>query len=248
MRPLLASVALLACVAGCSSSSTRTVSGQLSLTQLHPVNAQVVAISSAGRVFRAPIAANGSFSISLPTNATYTMRFANATTAANRYDAFATLAPRTPSGSTHWFTLTSGGTIRLGLVSRVGTTAKATAGLQTQSDGSDSEGSDGAEAGEQEDDGAEACDLSGGSDDADVDSDHDLNDDVDSDHDGTPDAADTHDDRATCASKGDDDCSLDGDEEKELDDDANQSCSGGGGGATDGGPAIGSPAPVPGLI
>jgi len=237
MRPLLASIAMLACAAGCSSSSTRTVSGQLDLTQLRPVNAQVVAISSAGRVFRAPIATNGSFSISLPTNATYTMRFANATTAASRYDAFATLAPRTATGSKHWFTLTSGGANQLGLVSRAGTTAKPSAGLLTQSDGSDTEGSDSAESGEQEDDGAEACDLSGGQDDADVESAHDVADDVDSDHDGTPDSSDTTDNRAVCASKSDDgeQCKMSDDDEKELDDDANKPCSGGG--ASDGGSA-----------
>src|SRR5689334_1066359 len=178
MLPLLAVATF-----GCSSGS-RTVSGTLDLTQMHPTNAQVVAISSTGRVFRAPIAANGAFTISLPTQTNYTIRFANATNVAGRYDAFATLAPHRAGATTHWFTLTSGGAIQLGVVARVGTGVKAAGGLSTLSDGADdSSGSESADESEHEDDGAEACDLSGGQDDADVESEHDVNDSVDSDHD-----------------------------------------------------------------
>jgi hypothetical protein len=239
MIPILAAVAAVGC-----SSSTRTVSGQLDLTQMYPTNAQVVAISSSGHVFRAPIAASGAFSISLPTQASYTIRFANATSVAQRFDAFATLAPRRAGVSTHWFTLTSGAAIQLGRVARPGTTAaKTTAGLTTASDGVDDGSSDSADdKGEQEDDGAEACDLSGGTDDADVESDHDVNDDVDSDHDGTPDSMDTHDDRNTCSTASQDGCKLSDDESKELDDDADKSCTAGGSGGS-----TGTPTPVPGL-
>ncbi|MCU1280976.1 MAG: hypothetical protein JWM53_4522 [bacterium] len=240
MIPIIAAVAAMGC-----SSGTRTVSGQLDLTQMHPTNAQVVAISSAGHVFRAPIAANGAFSISLPTQASYTIRFANATNVAQRFDAFATLAPRRAGVSTHWFALTSGAAIQLGRVARPGTAAvKPSAGLSTASDGADDGSSDGAgEQGEQEDDGAEACDLSGGADDADVESDHDVNDAVDSDNDGTPDSVDTQDDRSTCGTKSDDGCKLSDDESKELDDDADKSCTAGGGGST----GTPTPTPAPGL-
>ena len=212
-------------------------------------NAQVVAISSTGRAFRAPIAQNGAFSLSLPTHASYTLRFANATSVANRYDAFATLTPHRPSGATHWFTLTDGGAIDLGLVSRAAAgTARPASQLSTASDsagdGSSSSGMDGS--GEQEDDGAEACDLSGGSDDADVASQHDVNDAVDSDHDGTPDSVDTKDDAtcssagATSSSGGGDDCELSDSESKDLDESADQPCAASGG-------AVAATA-VPGLI
>jgi hypothetical protein len=240
MIPLVAAIAAVGC-----SSGTRTVSGQLDLTQMQPTNAQVVAISSSGRVFRAPIAASGAFSISLPTQASYTIRFANATNVANRYDAFATLAPHRAGATTHWFTLTSGAAIQLGRVARPGTTAAArpAAGLSTSSDGAD-DGGDSAndDQGEHEDDGAEACDLSGGADDIDVESDHDVNDSVDSDQDGQPDSVDNQDDRSTCSSKSDDGCKLSDNESKELDDDADQSCNSGSGGGT-----TGTPTPAPGV-
>lgn len=249
MRTLMISLMALA-LGGCSSSGTRTVSGQLDLTQMRLSNAQVVAISSTGRVFRAPIATSGAFNIALPTHASYTLRFANATNAAGRYDAFATLTPHRPSGATHWFTMTSGAAIDLGLVSRAGTTApRAAGGLSTASDGTGSDSgadSSGMTSGEQEDDGAEACDLSGGSDDADVESQNDVNDSVDSDHDGTPDSADDQND-ATCSAAGStgsgDDCEVSDSEGKDLDESADQPCSGGGIGA--GSTPV---TPAPGLI
>lgn len=245
MRTLMISLMALA-LGGCSSSSTRTVSGQLDVTQMRLANAQVVAISSTGRVFRAPIASSGAFNIALPTHASYTLRFANATNSAGRYDAFATLTPQRPSGATHWFTMTSGAPINLGLVSRAGTTApRAAGGLSTASDGTGSDSgadSSGMSSGEQEDDGAEACDLSGGSDDADVESENDLNASVDSDHDGTPDSADDNND-AMCSSAGSsgDDCEVSDSEGKDLDESADQPCTGGGAGST-------GVTPSPGLI
>jgi len=245
MRKLMLSLMALA-LGGCSSSDTRTVSGQLDLTQMRLSNAQVVAISSTGRVFRAPIASSGAFNIALPTHASYTLRFANATNVAGRYDAFATLTPYRPSGATHWFTMTSGAAIDLGLVSRAGTTApRGVGGLSTASDGSGSDSGDsssGMSSGEQEDDGAEACDVSGGSDDADVASQNDVNDSVDTDHDGTPDSADDN-NSAMCSTAGSsgDDCEVSDSEGKDLDDGANQPCTGGGAGST-------GVTPSPGLI
>lgn len=245
MRTLMISLIALS-LGGCSSSATRSVSGQLDLTQMRLSNAQVVAISSTGRVFRAPIAQNGTFSIALPAHAAYTMRFANATNVPERFDAFATLTPHRPSGATHWFTLTPGGNINLGLVSRAAAgAARPTSGLTTMSDPSESGDSSSGMSGEQEDDGADACDVSSGSDDADVQSQNDLNDSVDSNHDGTPDSADTSSD-ATCSASantsGGDDCEVSDSQGKELDDSANQPCNGGGlGGGT---PVT----PSPGLI
>ena len=241
MQKLMLSIVAAGALVGCSSGS-RTVSGQLDLTQMHPTNAQVIAISSAGHVFRAPVAASGAFSISLPTQASYTIRFANATSVANRFDAFATLAPLRNGATTHWFTLTDGAAIQLGSVTRVAAAAKTASGLTTLSDGTDdsSGGNDSAGDSEQEDDSAEACDLSGGQDDADVESAHDVNDDVDSDHDGTPDSVDTDDSRATCAAMTDSNCKLSDDEAKELDDGADKSCTAAGSGTP-------APTPVPGL-
>lgn len=231
-------------IAGCSS-PTRTITGQLDTTQMSLAGAKVVARSSAGRVFTAPIAANGSFSIALPTRATYTMRFANSTSTPRFYDVFATLAARRPSRTTHWFTLTPGATVALGRVARAGVVAATHSGLTALSDGSGDDSGKADDKGEHEDDGAEACDVDQGKDDADVESDHDVNDDVSSNKDGVADSKEDDHSRATCASatSGDDKCELDDREEKELDDDADKPCSGGGG--ADGGSI---PAPVRGLI
>lgn len=242
MQKLTVPLAMLALV-GCSSSSTRTISGQLDLTQMRTLNAQVIARASSGRAFRAPIAADGSFAITLPTHATYSIRFANASSAANVYDAFATLTARRPASTTRWFTLTPGAAIALGRVARPGTAPAAAKGpLAIASDRSGDDGKDGADQGEHEDDGAEACDLDSGKDMADVESEHDVNDDVSSNQDGVADSKEDDGSRATCTSKSDegDKCELDESEKKELDDDEDKACQGGGG-------SIGTPAPVPGL-
>ncbi len=245
MRNLIIPILALAAV-GCSSSGTRTVSGQLDLTQMQPVNGQVVAISSAGHVFRAPISATGAFNISLPTNAHYTLRFSNATNVQGRFDTFATLAARRGGATTHWFNLTSGAAIQLGRVARAGTVTQTASGLHTASDDGSGDGESGqaGDQGEHEDDNAQACDLSGGQDDIDVESEHDVNDQVDTDKDGKPDSMD--DGKTTsCASKSDEGCELSDNETKELDDEADQSCGGGGSGGGGGSPV---PTPVPGVI
>jgi hypothetical protein len=240
MRKLILPLAGAFALAGCSGASdTRTISGQLDVSTLHLSNPYVVALSSAGRVFRAPIATNGTFRITLPAHASYSLRFANGTAAAGRYDTFAVLAVRKVGGSSHWFTLTPGASISIGQVGKVSTNSS---GLGTASTGAD-DGAEGADTEqEQEDDSAQACDLSGGSDETDLESEHDLNDDVDSDHDGTPDSMESasSDHRADCGSKSDDgeDCKLSDSDEQELDSDAEQACTTGGGTTT----------PVPGLV
>ena len=230
MQKLMVPLATLA-LFGCSSGSTRTIAGQLDLTQMRPVNAQVIARSSTGHAYVAPIGADGSFRITLPTHATYSMRFANATSTAKLYDAFATLAARRPAGNTHWFTLTPGATISLGRVARAGAASPAAKGpLTTASDSSENGAQDSGEQGENEDDGAAACDLAAGKDEADVESDHDVNDDVSSNKDGVADSKESDDSRATCSSKNDDGdkCALDDGEKQELDADADKMCQGGG--------------------
>ncbi|HEX9102363.1 MAG TPA: hypothetical protein VF997_09175, partial [Polyangia bacterium] len=78
-----------------------------------------------------------------------------------------------------------------------------------------------------------------------VESQSDVNDSVDSDHDGTPDSMDSKDD-ATCSaaasSSGHDDCEVSDTEAKDLDDSADQPCTGGGlGGGSGAPPVIASP-------
>ena len=221
---------------GCSQTPpTRAISGQLDVTQFHLAGAQVVAMSSSGRVFRAAVSPTGSFRIVLPTHATYTLRFANATSSPQLFDAFAQLAPAKLGGTrTHWITLTEGADISLGKIGKVGTVGPV---ATLRDDGSSGESE--TESGE-EDDGAEACDLSSGSDMEDVESEHDALDDVDSDHDGVADSSDSSDDRDACASASDDgdDCRLTDGQEHDDDSEHDNACSGGTGGG---------PAPVPGI-
>jgi hypothetical protein len=227
-------VTLLA--AGCSQTPTRAISGQLDVTQFHLAGAQVVAMSSSGRVFRAAVSPTGAFRIVLPTHSTYTLRFANTTSSARLFDAFAQLAPAKAGGArTHWITLTEGPAINLGKIGKVGTVGPV---ATLRSEGSD----DGAETEDgEEDDGAESCDLSSGSDMEDVESEHDALDDVDSDHDGVADSSDSSDDRDACSSASDDgdDCRLTDGQEHDDDSEHDNACSGSGTG--------GGPAPVPGI-
>ena len=234
-RMLAISIATL--LAGCSQSTpTRAITGQLDVTQFHLVGAQVVAMSSSGHVFRAAISPAGSFRIVLPTHSTYTLRFANATSSATLFDAFATLAPVKAGGTrTHWITLTEGADINLGKIGKPGTIGP-TAILRDDGSSSGTETESGTE-----DDGSNACDLSNGSDMEDVDSEHDALDDTDSDHDGVADSQDTSDDRAACTSSSDegDDCRLTDGQEHDDDAEHDDACSGGG--------TSGGPAPVPGV-
>jgi hypothetical protein len=194
-------LAVLAIAAGCSG-STRTVSGQLDLTTLRPQNGQVVAISSTGQKYRAPISASGAFSIALPANGSYSLRFANATSAAGLYDTFAVLS--SARTGKHWFTLGAGGAISLGNITRPAGSTPSGLGTLSESDGSD--GSEMEKDDGSEDDGAEVCDLENGKDETAVTSDHDVADD----------------------DKGE----LDDSSSKELDDGAEKPCSAGGDGGS----------------
>ena len=236
-RLLALSTAVIVLTACAQDRPTRAISGQLDVAQFHLSGAQVVAMSSSGRVFRAAVSpTTGAFRIVLPTGSTYTLRFANTTTSPRLYDAFAVLAPVKAGGTrTHWITLTPGAEIQLGKIGKPGTIGP-TATLRSEGSDAGAESENG-----EEDDGAEACDVSHGSDMEEVDSEHDALDDTDSDHDGVADSQDSSDDRAACASASDegDDCRLTDDEEHEDESHHDGSCSGSTGG--------GGPAPVPGI-
>ncbi len=252
--------ALAACSSGVDSSQ-RALSGRIDVTQVRLLGGPAIATARNGRVFRAPISATGDFRLMLPVGAQYTIRFANATTSAKTFDSFAVLAVR---ASRHAFNWTAGTDVSLGRVGHgVATTLLQPAHEGSGGGGSSDEGGDSAGGGDEgdgdgkcvEDDQSQACDLSQGMDEVEVDSEHDLLADVDSDGDGQCDAQDNQDDRPTCGSSdsamGGDDCKEgDDDGEHEMDHEHSMKCSSGGGDATDGGMSIGgapNPAPVPGL-
>ncbi|HJZ88582.1 MAG TPA: hypothetical protein VKN99_25590 [Polyangia bacterium] len=245
-------------LAACSSPSrpTRLITGHLDVAHYHLAGAQVVAMSSSGHVFRAPIAqATGAFRIALPVGSTYMLRFANTTASRRLFDAFAVLAPMRPTGvRTHWVTLTAGRPIDLGRIAKAGTLTSQT--LQPLDDGgggddsADNDSADHDNDGEEDDD-ADACDLDDGADMEDADSERDILDDTDSDQDGVADSQDSSDDRPACTSARDDgdDCELNDDQENDDERDDDAPCnSGGGGGAGSGGGGGGNPPAVRGVI
>jgi hypothetical protein len=219
-------------VVGCSDDvSKRTLSGTLDVPWSGTSGSRVVvAMSTSGHVFHAPIASDGRFRIALPVGATYMLRFANATSSPQMYHAFAVLASARPAGTTHWITLTRGAPIALGHVG--GPTA--VAGVRDDDAAkseADAEPDDGVE-----DDGAETC--TGGAL-PDVESEHDALDDVDSDDDGVADSSDTEDGRPACTSATSDggDCSLSDDQERDDESEHDGSCGPGAGGIGSGGTA-----------
>jgi hypothetical protein len=247
MKYFLTSTLVLLGMIGCSSGpgTPRALSGQIDTAQVQLTNARVIARSAAGRVFHAPIAADGTFKLSLPTNERYSIRFANATTNPKFFDAFAVLTSTRANGlRTHWYTLTPGGDISLGRVSRAPAAFGGATASSTASDTPD-DSEDPAE--QEEDDEVEVCDVDDGQDQVEVEGEHDLLDDVDSDRDGTSDSVDSDDDRDECTASNvsDDDCETSEAEEQELDDDSDAACSDGGDGSP---PPPPPPPPAPGVI
>jgi hypothetical protein len=243
-RALLLVASTVVFAVGCSpsGSSVRSLSGQLDTTQVHLVQAQVVAQAIDGRVFRAPVSSTGAFQLTLPVGVRYSVRFANTTSNSSLYDSFAVLAVRPGQ---HTFDWTAGGAVALGRVGRAAAAASALQPASETEDGTGTSGSDDGKESDVEDDGAKACDLSNGADEMEVQSAHDLLADVDSDHDGKSDAVDTEDDRPACAataSKDDDRCSH-GDDEKEMDDEHAKACS-----SMNAGGTTNMTPPVPGVI
>ncbi len=217
MKFLMISMCFVAACSATPSQATRSISGKLD-PRFHLSGAKVVAMSNAKHVFVAPIAADGTFHLALPVGGKYSLHFANSTASPTLLDEFARLSVTRGATQVHWFTITAGANIDLGLVGSLGK-----AGLAR--DGGDDSADDGSDDGEEHDD-EDTCDLSGGGDDEDVDCEHDPGDDCDADHDGTPDSADDSDDSPECATATDDgdDCHLSGDEEDECDHDEEAPC------------------------
>lgn len=249
---LLASVCALAaaCSGNSPSSNQRALSGRIDTAKLRLVNAQAIAQAADGRVFRAPVSSAGDFRLVLPVGVKYTIRFANSTTNATRFDSFAVLSV---GAGKHAFNWTAGSELAVG---RVGSGA-AGLGLGTASEheGSAESGDDSSSGGDDqciEDDEVEACDLSNGADEIEVECEHDILASVDTDDDGISDRDDDHDDRNSCSttSAADDDCSMGDEMEQEHDDEMehehNAPCMTGstppaGGGST-------TPTPVSGVV
>lgn len=207
----LAVTALL--ISGCQGS--RTIGGQVDQTQFRLENAQAIAIASDGSIYRSHVGLDGRFQLALRTDATYTLRFANATQNETMYDAFAVLIQQTADGSRHEnFYLTSGDPIELGLIRRSGTLTLALTAA-TEDDGveddADTESDDDADTDSdgRRDDDIVACDLSGGTDLVTAEAENSLLGENDSDDDGVSDDEDSDD----CDSDSDSD-----DEAEETDD------------------------------
>lgn len=151
MKMRLPSTLCLLLAFGCSSSGslegtmgsdgpyakTRTVSGRLEVAQFQVDRAEAVAIAADGRIFHAPLAADGSFSLTLPTYATYALRFANTTGTDGVLDAFAVMVQKSGANrKQRSFTLTPGDAMELGRIARVQTISK---GLSAATDDDDDE-------------------------------------------------------------------------------------------------------------
>jgi hypothetical protein len=251
----IASLCLVAACSGGVDSSQRALNGTVDTAQMKLVNAQAVATARDGRVFVAPISATGAFRMVLPTGTQYTLRFANATSAANLYDSFAVLAVRP---GRYVFSWTPGAEVSLGRVG-IGTVASGLKPASEESESGSSSGSASSGSGEKEDGGsckeddeAKACDLAQGKDEVEVESDDDMLAEVDTDHDGVSDAEDSKDDRPECTAMSmtqkDDDCQGNEDDEKEMDDEHSTSCSTMTGGSTTGGGAASGTVPVNGVL
>ena len=204
-------------LSGCQGS--RTIGGQVDRAQFQLEGAQAIAIASDGKIYRSHVGADGRFELALHTDATYTLRFANSTGDATKYDAFAVLIQQAADGSRHEnFHLTAGDPIELGLIRRSGTLSLAltvasddeAADEEEESDDDDADtDSDG-----RRDDELTACDLSGGSDLVTAEAENSLLSENDSDDDGVSDDEDSDD----CDSDSDSDDEAAETEEAEDDD------------------------------
>jgi hypothetical protein len=195
-------------LSGCQGS--RTIGGQVDQTQFRLADAQAIAIASDGKIYRSHVGADGRFQLALETDATYTLRFANATSDATRYDAFAVLVGQSADGSRHEnFFLTAGDAIELGLIRRAGTISSALTAAsddeELDDDDTSSEDEDAdTDSDGRRDDGLTACDLSDGSDLVIAEAENSLLGENDSDGDGVSDDEDS------------DDCDSDSDSDDEA--------------------------------
>ena len=199
-----AAAALL--LSGCQGS--RTIGGQVDQAQFRLDDAQAIAIASDGKIYRSHVGVDGRFQLALATDATYTLRFANATADATKYDAFAVMVQQTADGSRHEnFFLTTGDPIELGSIRRAGTISSALTAAseddELDDEGESDDDSDTDSDGRRDDD-ITACDMSSGSDLVAVEAESSVLGDVDSDDDGVSDDEDS------------DDCDSDGDSDDEA--------------------------------
>jgi hypothetical protein len=170
----------MACSKSADSPSTLEVTGKVD-TQLRTLdNASALAIGSDGRTYSAYIQKNGSFRLSLPVGKVYRIIFANSTMK-GELRAIGHLMNSTSNGKFDEIAVKDGGTMNLGVVRPVGTSASALhtacncgstgsssggGGGGGGSDGEKSGGSDkgGAGGSDHEGSGSEGSDDSGGSD------------------------------------------------------------------------------------
>jgi hypothetical protein len=101
---------------GCSSTSTRTVTGQLTATTFALDNPVVLAEASDSRVFVASIAQDGKFALKLPSNVSYRLSLANSTETKGIYSSLARINWPLEKGASRWATLGDGETLDLGMV------------------------------------------------------------------------------------------------------------------------------------
>jgi hypothetical protein len=146
----LALVGALGFATGCSSSSTRAVSGQLRVdtsTMNHPV---VIAQSSDHRVFVASVTASGRFTLQLPAGVAYRMTLASSTSRSDVFNAAARINWPLQSGASRWAVVGGGAAINLGAIYQRGTRPT---GLGTACDSCGGGDDDHADGGDHADDG-----------------------------------------------------------------------------------------------
>jgi hypothetical protein len=215
-------LSLAAALIGCGSPETRTITGQISTNTYSVSHAVVVAQSSDHRVWVAPVAASGRFTLTLPPNVEYRITLANTTAKAGVYSAVARINWPTTSGAQRWAHIGAGDTLNLGPVFKRGTKAPTgTMGVSCDGCGKGSDGGSADGGGEcKEDDGAKTessgkeddCDCGNKTDDHDKcdkdddgdkhDSECDKDDKDKGDHDDGDKGDDEHDDHCGCSTDG----------------------------------------------
>jgi hypothetical protein len=181
-------VASLLALAGCSGSSTRSVSGQISVASYRSAgrvfdNPVVIARSTQHRAFVTHVAANGTFQLTIPAGATYRLTLANSMPGGT-YHALSRIAWPTSTGAARWARVGTGGAIQLRAIHPTSVAAQAGGGLSAADDGSQGQSNDQGENDDDqgEDDGEVDCNT--GDEDQSQCDDQDQNDDVQGDEDG----------------------------------------------------------------
>lgn len=153
LRPC--SLAIVALTFGCSSSTpTRNLTGQLSMSAYTVKSPVIIARSSAGRTFIASVSSTGAFKLTVPTGASYRLSLADRSTSS----AFAAVSRIAwpIAARARWAKVNAGSTVSFGVVHPRGTSTTSASGLKTSSDGTggDTSGSDGNNDGNDGSDGA----------------------------------------------------------------------------------------------